>query len=148
VIDVGHEEIAIQEARKLGIPVIAVVDTNCNPKDIDYVIPGNDDAIRAVQMYARLAADAVLEGRASAPNFASQSDDEFVELDAAGNPVPKKEEAPANRRRPGGRDGRDRDTRNDGRGRKPAPGGARRGPGAGRSAPAAAAAPTAEADAE
>jgi small subunit ribosomal protein S2 len=147
VIDVGHEEIAIQEARKLGIPVIAVVDTNCNPKDIDYVIPGNDDAIRAVQLYARLAADAVLEGRASAPNFASQSDDDFVELDAAGNPVKKEE--PNNRRRPPNtRDNRDN---RDPRGRKPAPSGARRGPGGSgpargpaAAAPAAASEPAAE----
>lgn len=139
VIDVGHEEIAVQEARKLGIPVIAVVDTNCNPKDIDYVIPGNDDAIRAVQLYARLAADAVLEGRASAPNFATQSDDEFVELDSAGNPVPKKEEP--NRRRPPNT----RDNRDNPRNRKPAPTGARRGPGQAPGAPRAAAAPVAAA---
>ena len=63
VIDIGHEDIAIKEAKKLGIPVIAVVDTNYNPELVDYAIPGNDDAIRAVQLYARAAADAVLEGR-------------------------------------------------------------------------------------
>src|SRR5262245_26986220 len=61
VIDVGHENIAIEEARKLGIPVVAVVDTNYDPKLVDYMIPGNDDAIRAVQLYARAVADAVLE---------------------------------------------------------------------------------------
>jgi small subunit ribosomal protein S2 len=65
VIDVGHEDIAIKEAKKLGIPVIAVVDTNYDPELVDYAIPGNDDAIRAVQLYARAAADAVLEGKAA-----------------------------------------------------------------------------------
>src|SRR5690606_38858116 len=58
VIDIGHENIAVQEARKLGIPVVAVVDTNYDPSLVDYPIPGNDDAIRAVQLYARAAADA------------------------------------------------------------------------------------------
>jgi small subunit ribosomal protein S2 len=62
VIDIGHEDIAIKEAKKLGIPVIAVVDTNYNPELVDYAIP-NDDAIRAVQLYARAAADAVLKAR-------------------------------------------------------------------------------------
>ena len=60
VVDVGHEDIAVKEARKLGIPVIAVVDTNCSPNDIDYVIPGNDDAIRSILLYTQLAADAIL----------------------------------------------------------------------------------------
>ena len=67
VIDIGHEDIAVKEAKKLGIPVIAVVDTNYDPALVDYAIPGNDDAIRAVQLYARAAADAVLEGKAAAP---------------------------------------------------------------------------------
>jgi len=88
-VDVGHEDIAIKEARKLGIPVIAVVDTNCSPDGVDYVIPGNDDAIRSIRLYAQLMADAVLEGRASAPK-AEVSDDEFVELDADGNPIRRK----------------------------------------------------------
>jgi small subunit ribosomal protein S2 len=87
VIDIGHEDIAIKEAKKLGIPVIAVVDTNYDPALVDYPIPGNDDAIRAVQLYARAAADAVLEGKAAAPQAASVREDEFVELDAEGNPV-------------------------------------------------------------
>lgn len=88
VVDVGHESIAVAEARKLKIPVIAVVDTNHSPDNIDYVIPGNDDAIRAIRLYTQLAADAILEGRASAPIAASNvSDDEFVELDAEGNPI-------------------------------------------------------------
>ena len=86
VIDIGHENIAIQEAKKLGIPVIAVVDTNYDPSLVDYAIPGNDDAIRAVQLYARAAADAVLEGKAAAPIIVS-GNDEFVELDEQGNPV-------------------------------------------------------------
>jgi len=86
VIDVGHESIAIAEARKLKIPVVAVVDTNHSPNGIDYVIPGNDDAIRAIRLYTQLAADAILEGRASAPTAAGNAD-EFVELDADGNPV-------------------------------------------------------------
>ncbi len=87
VIDVGHEEIAIKEANKLGIPVIAVVDSNHNPAGVDYVIPGNDDAIRAVQLYTRAAADAVLEGKAATPMVGGAQEDEFVELDADGNPI-------------------------------------------------------------
>src|SRR5260370_42004350 len=63
VIDVRKEEIAVAEARKLGIPLIAVVDTNCSPEGIDYVIPGNDDALRAVRLFASRIADAVLEGQ-------------------------------------------------------------------------------------
>lgn len=62
VIDVDHERIAVNEANKLGIPVIGVVDTNSNPDGIDYVIPGNDDALRAIQIYVKSAADACLEG--------------------------------------------------------------------------------------
>ena len=89
VIDIGHENIAVLEAKKLGIPVIAVVDTNYDPALVDYAIPGNDDAIRAVQLYVRAAADAVLEGKAAAPQMAASEKDEFVELDAQGNPVTK-----------------------------------------------------------
>ncbi|UXI66794.1 30S ribosomal protein S2 [Tahibacter amnicola] len=85
VIDIGHEDIAIKEAKKLGIPVVAVVDTNYDPSLVDYAIPGNDDAIRAVQLYVRAAADAVLEGKAAAPQVAVSEKDEFVELDAEGN---------------------------------------------------------------
>jgi small subunit ribosomal protein S2 len=88
VVDVNHEDIAVKEARKLGIPVIAIVDTNCSPENIDYVIPGNDDAIRSIRLYAQLAAEAVLEGRASVPQV--DVDDEFVELDAEGKPVKRK----------------------------------------------------------
>ena len=96
VVDIGHESIAIQEARKLGIPVVAVVDTNYDPNLVDYAIPGNDDAIRAVQLYARAAADAVLEGKAATPISAASGTDEFIELDEAGNPVVSEAaEAPA-----------------------------------------------------
>ena len=84
VVDVDHEDIAIREARKLGIPVVAVVDTNCSPDGVDYVIPGNDDAMRAIELYAALVADAVLDGKASLPEVAL-GDDDFVELDEEGN---------------------------------------------------------------
>jgi small subunit ribosomal protein S2 len=85
VVDVGHEKIAVDEAKKLGIPVVAIVDTNCSPDGIDYVIPGNDDAMRAILLYASGIADAVLEGKESVPAVAV-GEDEFVELDEAGNP--------------------------------------------------------------
>ncbi|MNZ71550.1 30S ribosomal protein S2 [compost metagenome] len=75
VIDVDHERIAITEANKLGIPVIGVVDTNSSPEGVDYVIPGNDDAIRAVQLYLASVADAVIRGRQNAVG----GPDEFVE---------------------------------------------------------------------
>ena len=87
IVDIGHEDIAVQEAKKLGIPVVAVVDTNYNPELVDYAIPGNDDAIRAIQLYARAAADAILEGKAASPNAAQGDGNEFVELDEEGNPV-------------------------------------------------------------
>jgi small subunit ribosomal protein S2 len=90
VIDIGHEDIAIKEAKTLGIPVIAVVDSNYDPALVDYPIPGNDDAIRAVQLYARAAADAVLEGKAAAPSAANVREEDFAEFDADGNPVEKK----------------------------------------------------------
>ena len=85
VIDVGHEKIAISEARKLNIPIIGVVDTNNSPDGIDYVIPGNDDAIRAVQLYVQGMADAVLAGREAMPQMGGE-EDEFVELDENGRP--------------------------------------------------------------
>src|SRR5262245_4568010 len=88
VIDVGHEDIAIHEAKKLGIPVVAVVDTNCAPDNVDYVIPGNDDAMRAIALYAAGIADAVIEGRAQVPAVVV-GEDEFVELDEQGNPKKK-----------------------------------------------------------
>lgn len=88
VIDVGFHKIAILEAKKLGIPLIGVVDTNHSPIGIDYVIPGNDDSSKAVELYARGLADAVLEGRASAMDevvkaVSAESSDEFVEVDSA-----------------------------------------------------------------
>ncbi len=84
VIDVGYHKIAVTEANKLGIPVVAVVDTNHSPDGIDYVIPGNDDSGRAIRLYARGVADAILEGRnASLKEIVkSVSDEEFVEVDA------------------------------------------------------------------
>jgi len=85
VVDVDHEDIAVREARKLGIPVVAIVDTNCSPDGIEYVIPGNDDAMRAIELYATLIADAVLDGKASLPQVALGEDD-FVELDEEGRP--------------------------------------------------------------
>ena len=113
VVDVGHEEIAIQEAKVLGIPVIGIVDTNNSPLDVHYIIPGNDDAIRAIQLYARAAADAVLEGKAAAPIMASSATDEFIELDAEGNPIQKAEaERPRREQRPTG-DRPDRKPRSD-----------------------------------
>jgi small subunit ribosomal protein S2 len=106
VIDVGHEHISIEESKKLGIPVVAVVDTNCSPDGIDHVIPGNDDAMRAIQMYCAAVADAVLEGKTSAPALMVGEDD-FVELDEQGNPRPRDDKS---------------------RGRPAAPGRGRRGP--------------------
>ena len=85
VIDVEHENIAVKEARKLGIPVVAIVDTNSSPDEIDYIIPGNDDAMRAIQLYSAGVADAVLDGKASMPEMPVGTDD-FVELDADGKP--------------------------------------------------------------
>jgi len=88
VIDVGYHKIAIAEARKLGIPLIGVVDSNHSPEGIDYVIPGNDDSSKAVTLYARGIADAILDGRANAVDdmvkaVAAETDDEFVEVNEA-----------------------------------------------------------------
>jgi small subunit ribosomal protein S2 len=84
VVDVGHEQIAIHEAKKLGIPVVAIVDSNCSPEGVDYMIPGNDDAMKAIQLYSAGVADAVIEGRAAVPQV-PVGEDEFVELDEEGN---------------------------------------------------------------
>jgi small subunit ribosomal protein S2 len=82
VIDVGYQKGAVAEANKLGVPVIGVVDTNHNPEGIDYVIPGNDDSSRAIRLYARGVADAVVEGRTqSLEEVVSASRDEFVEVE-------------------------------------------------------------------
>jgi small subunit ribosomal protein S2 len=87
VIDVGYHKIAVAEAKKLGIPLIGVVDTNHSPEGIDYVIPGNDDSSKAVTLYARGIADAILEGRANAVQevvkAVAEGEDEFVEVDSA-----------------------------------------------------------------
>jgi small subunit ribosomal protein S2 len=89
VIDVGYHKIAIAEAKKLGIPLIGVVDSNHSPEGIDYVIPGNDDSSKAVTLYARGIADAVIEGRANAVDdvvkavVAAETEDEFVEVNEA-----------------------------------------------------------------
>ena len=89
VIDVGYHKIAISEAKKLGIPLIGVVDTNHSPEGIDYVIPGNDDSAKAVALYARGIADAIIDGRSNAVNdvlkavAAAESEDEFVEVQEA-----------------------------------------------------------------
>ena len=85
VVDVDHEDIAVREAGKLGIPVVAIVDTNCSPDGVNYVIPGNDDAMRAIQLYASFVAEAVLDGKASLPEVVL-GDDDFVELDEEGKP--------------------------------------------------------------
>jgi len=82
VIDVGYQKGAITEAKKLGIPVIGVVDTNHSPDGVDYLIPGNDDSSRAIKLYARGMADAVLEGRNnSIKEIVSGGSDEFVEVE-------------------------------------------------------------------
>ena len=88
VIDVGYHKIAVAEAQKLGIPLIGVVDSNHSPEGIDYVIPGNDDSSKAVTLYARGIADAILEGRANAVDdvvkaVTAETGDEFVEVDEA-----------------------------------------------------------------
>jgi small subunit ribosomal protein S2 len=103
VIDVGHEKIAITEAAKLGIPVVGVVDTNNNPDGVDYVIPGNDDAIRAVQLYVQAAAQAVLDGRGTQALMPAGAGDDFIELDEDGGVAAKpgaRKERPAAKKKP------------------------------------------------
>jgi small subunit ribosomal protein S2 len=80
VIDVGYHKIAVTEAKKLGIPIVAVVDTNHSPEGIAHVIPGNDDSSRAIRLYARGVADAILEGRSQVIQEIVQASDEFVEV--------------------------------------------------------------------
>jgi len=87
VVDVDHERISIQEANKLGIPVIGVVDTNSDPAGVDYVIPGNDDAIRAIKLYVAAVADACLEGQAESASVPNK--DEFVEVNEESNAAEK-----------------------------------------------------------
>jgi small subunit ribosomal protein S2 len=96
VVDVDHERIAVTEANKLGIPVIGIVDTNSDPDGVDYVIPGNDDAIRAIKLYVAAVADAVIAGKAAAGEVVAA--DEFVEVtepEAESAPAEKASEAPA-----------------------------------------------------
>jgi small subunit ribosomal protein S2 len=85
VIDVGHEDIAVAEARKLNIPVVAIVDSNNTPDGVDYPVPGNDDALRAIQLYTQGLAEAIQSGRSTAS--AAETGDEFVEVDASGRPA-------------------------------------------------------------
>ena len=83
VIDSNKEAIAVKEARRLGIPVVAIVDTNCDPDEVDWVIPGNDDALRAIRLFASKIADAVVEGRA----LASEQDFTAEKLEADESPA-------------------------------------------------------------
>jgi small subunit ribosomal protein S2 len=92
VIDVGHEDIAINEANKLGIPVFGIVDSNNSPDGIDYVIPGNDDAIKAIRLYTEGVADAIIEGRAAA---VIQAVEEIESRPAAKKPAARKKAEPA-----------------------------------------------------
>ena len=99
VIDVGYEYIAIKEAQKLGIPVVGIVDSNNSPDGIDYIIPGNDDAIRSIRLYAKGIADTILESRQSVAHLGDAGEgegDDFVELDESGAPVARADaEAPS-----------------------------------------------------
>ena len=98
VVDVNHEKIAIQEANKLGIPVIGVVDTNSDPDGVDIVIPGNDDAIRAIELYSQLIADACIEGAADSlgkSDYVEVADETSAEETEAESPPAEVDEAPA-----------------------------------------------------
>ena len=87
VVDVGQEAIAVSEANLLRIPVVAVVDTNCKPDGVDYLIPGNDDAIRAIKLYVEAAAEAIIEGRAEAETALLAGDEEYVEIEEGAREV-------------------------------------------------------------
>ena len=95
VVDLKKEEIAIKEARKLNIPIVAVVDTNCDPDLVDYVIPGNDDAIRAIQLFASLMADAVIEGKQGESYTAPKAKEVVAEQPAVEAPVIEEKLSPA-----------------------------------------------------
>lgn len=84
VLDVGNEKIAVQEANKLGIPVIGIVDTNNDPDGIDYIIPGNDDSMRALELYTSTVADAIIQAKDSSGSYAGM-EEEYVELDSGEN---------------------------------------------------------------
>ena len=92
IIDVGHERIAVTEAQKLGIPVVAVVETNNPPDGCDYIIPGNDDAIGSIGLYAKAMADAILDARLTLSDNATGAQDDFVELEEEA--APENEAAP------------------------------------------------------
>lgn len=93
IIDVGYEDIAVKEAVKLKIPVVGVVDSNNSPVGVDYVIPGNDDAIRSIRLYTKAVADAIITGKDSVAHLGEGGDkDEFIELDAEGAPVIQEKE--------------------------------------------------------
>lgn len=88
IIDVGYENIAVSEAVKLGIPVVGIVDSNNSPKNVDYIIPGNDDAIRSIRLYAKGIADAVLESKQSIAHIGDDgSSDDLIEVDESGAPI-------------------------------------------------------------
>ncbi len=87
IIDVQHEKIAVKEANKLGIPVIAVVDTNTSPDGVDYIIPGNDDAMSAIQLFTQGVSATILQSKTSILDVADIEEDEFVPLDDEGNPI-------------------------------------------------------------
>ncbi len=100
VIDVGYENIAVSEANKLNIPVIGVVDSNNSTKGVDYVIPGNDDAIRSIRLYVTAVADAILTGRDSVAHLADvKHKDDFIEMDTAGHLVVDNDNKPASTRK-------------------------------------------------
>jgi small subunit ribosomal protein S2 len=132
IIDPKKEHIAVQEARKLDIPVVAVVDTNCDPEDIDYPIPGNDDAIRAIKLFASRIADAILDGRSVYEKQAGEQESEEAALAAAGGGGVVVAGMPALGDEPGGRPARRGGA---GETRRPAP---RRRPAAPRTEPPAA----------
>ncbi len=92
IIDVGYENIAVSEAIKLGIPVIGIVDSNNSPKGVDYIIPGNDDAIRSITLYAKGVADTILDSRQSIAHLGDSEDsDELIEIDDSGTPIALKD---------------------------------------------------------
>ena len=90
IVDVGYEKIAVNEAVKLGVPVVGVVDTNNSPDGVDYVIPGNDDAIRAIQLYVRGTADAIMDGRQSAQATMAQAAGASADVSGGEKPPRKK----------------------------------------------------------
>jgi len=85
VLDVGGEKIAVTEANRLSIPVVGIVDTNHNPAGVNYPVPGNDDAMRAIEFYLRMVTDTILEAKQSENGVGSQFKEEFIELDANDN---------------------------------------------------------------